>query len=135
MILQTVGFFHSAHFLSNYLGKCKNIHGHTYAYFISILLTNVKLKNGMLFDFSTINKTFDHKLLCNENDKSIFNEHEVLYMKGNPTAENIALYIAKMIKSEVPNCSVIVRLWEDISNLINIQKLKNAEGEYIEVRE
>ena len=62
--------FDAAHRLSNYVGKCKRIHGHTYKILVKISSENL-LKWGAILDFGDlkkimkdhIDKKYDHKLL------------------------------------------------------------------------
>lgn len=89
----------SAHFLENYEGKCKNIHGHRWK--IEFFITGEILTNGMLIDFSelkAIARNLDHILINN--------------IIKQPTAENIASYIQKKVKEKNPNLKVKIRVWE-----------------------
>ncbi len=77
----------AAHFLPGHSGKCKNMHGHNFKITVTLInkgiLYETGMKKGMVEDFGTIKKTImflDHTLL---------NDHI-----QNPTAENIARYIA-----------------------------------------
>lgn len=93
--------FDSAHFLPNYEGECKNMHGHHWV--VEIELTGeINKETGMLVDFKTIKdvvKLLDHKLL-----------NEIL---PYPTAELIATYIVDEIRYKTNNLiDVKVRLWE-----------------------
>ena len=95
--------FDSAHWLPNVPDdhKCKNMHGHTY-----ILRMYVKgeldEKLGWVIDFGDIKaiwkpleKTLDHKCL---ND---------IPGLENPTAENIAIWIWRQVKPQLPGLSRI----------------------------
>jgi 6-pyruvoyltetrahydropterin/6-carboxytetrahydropterin synthase len=81
--------FSSAHFLRDYDGKCRNLHGHTYK--VAVTVKGEKLNDiGVMADFvelkkhlETVLKPLDHACL---NDLAHFK-------KTNPTAENIAKYI------------------------------------------
>lgn len=109
--------FDSAHQLRDYVGKCANLHGHTYKLAVSIQGQTLD-KAGMVYDFvdlkalmKGISEELDHKFL---NEIAVFTEI-------NPTAENIAAYIYHKLKPhlpqdirlkqielwETPNCSVI----------------------------
>ena len=77
--------FDAAHFLPNYEGKCKNLHGHHWVVEVACS-GKVNPKTGMVVDFlylktflGQIGGKFDHKLI---ND-----------LISNPTAENICRYI------------------------------------------
>ena len=77
--------FAAAHYLPNYNGKCRNLHGHLWTIEIAVAGPLSK-ETGMVVDFTILSNllkqvvaSLDHTLL---NDKI-----------ENPTAENIALYI------------------------------------------
>ena len=72
-ILTTESSFDAAHFLTNYEGKCKNIHGHRWRVIVSI---TGKLNNGMVCDFNLIKK--DLKELCDYFDHSFIVEKNSL---------------------------------------------------------
>ena len=101
-ILSCEESFDAAHFLTNYEGKCKNIHGHRWKVVLSI---NGDLDNGMVCDFNIIKK--DLKELCDYFDHSFIVEqgslnNELLNMLNKDflirivpfrtTAENFAKY-------------------------------------------
>ena len=85
MIVSKKLSFDAAHFLPNYEGKCKDVHGHTWKVEVACS-GDLREDTGMVVDFKELKKflewvedRFDHKLL---ND----------FIK-NPTAENISKYI------------------------------------------
>lgn len=100
--------FDCAHMLSNYDGKCSNLHGHTYHGTV-ILEGSVNPKTGMLLDYNRIKKIvdeFDHAIIFsaqnmrNEAESKLY-EWAVAYgMKrvnlptGKSTAERIVEYLA-----------------------------------------
>ena len=75
--------FEAAHALYGYNGKCKNIHGHNYKLFVTIIgipisePTNVKY--GMVMEFDDLKKIvkseiieeFDHSVIFNKNSLHI----------------------------------------------------------------
>ena len=73
--LKTEQSFDSAHFLADYVGKCRNIHGHRWRVVIEIqgdaLLTSGE-KRGMLVDFGDLKN--DLKKLADELDHSLIIE-------------------------------------------------------------
>lgn len=88
--------FAAAHFLRDYHGKCENLHGHNYTVFAHVQGKELDA-GGMLLDFSQLKgalkkviATLDH---TNLNDNSFFDQ--------NPSAERIALYIYKELKSSL----------------------------------
>ncbi len=99
----------SAHFLRGYQGRCKDLHGHTWA--IELTLISDQLDTlGMVADFAIVKKqlkeflmTLDHVCL---NDLPYFKEH-------NPTTENIAKYIYKNFSfPRAPLRIKKVQVWE-----------------------
>lgn len=112
--------FEMAHALWNYDGACSNIHGHSYVLAVTLIGEPIKDKDnpkyGMVVDFGDIKKwvkhrivdDFDHSLLIsNEADVSeiatsrqMFNRLKVVNFQ--PTCENLLLYIAEVIKEQLP---------------------------------
>lgn len=108
--------FDMAHALFGYDGPCKNIHGHTYHFTVTLLgsviddLSNHKL--GMVIDFGDLKKIvtshiiniYDHALVLNESAPYskldfIKNEFEkVLIVPYQPTCENLLLHFVKLIQ-------------------------------------
>ena len=86
--LKVTEHFDSAHYLREYPGKCKNVHGHTW--YIEVVIKGKHLDNaGILIDFSDLKelvrdliRPFDHQLL---NDIAPFD-------MVNPSSENLAKY-------------------------------------------
>ena len=118
--------FDCAHMLSNYEGKCANLHGHTYHGTIT-LEGDVDPETDMLLDYNRIKQAvdkFDHAIVFSSQD--VRNEAEnklhewavnygmkylVLYT-GKSTAEGIAECIATDL-IQFPNVtSVHIRLSE-----------------------
>jgi 6-pyruvoyltetrahydropterin/6-carboxytetrahydropterin synthase len=104
--------FDSAHYLPNYVGKCKQLHGHTYHLEV-IIDGEVNPDTGMVLDFAKIKlivKTkvidiLDHKLL-----------NDVIEI---PTAENIAFWIKEKIIKDLPG-TVTLRLWETDNSYVEL---------------
>jgi len=116
--LRTSVEFDAAHFLPNYEGKCKNMHGHRWLVKIEIG-TNAKRPNGMIVDFTVIknhiNENYDHRIL----NKCPFPPITIQNLQSgesvdlaatpfkwgpfdNPTAENIAEKLATDIFGLLP---------------------------------
>jgi 6-pyruvoyltetrahydropterin/6-carboxytetrahydropterin synthase len=99
--------FDAAHALRGYEGACENLHGHTWK--VQLFLRGNKLnKIGLLEDFKHLKarlalalKPYDHKLI---NDTPPFD-------KQNPTSENLAETIFKLLKKEYPGLSKVT-VWE-----------------------
>ena len=111
-IVNTEAAFDSAHFLSRYNGKCKNIHGHRWRVVIEI--AGDSLDDGMVVDFTDIKAALkaladnlDHSLII-EKDTLKPQTFECLSDEGfriitidfRPTAENFAKYFYDEIKNK-----------------------------------
>lgn len=105
--------FSAAHCLLHYPGKCQRLHGHNWR--VDVTVVGEKLdEHGMLVDFHilkdavhTVLATLDHYYL---NDL-------VPFTTTNPTAENIAAYVAQqlMANSNLPWQRIklaSVQVWE-----------------------
>lgn len=89
--------FDSAHKLRDYVGKCANLHGHTYQMIVCLSGEHL-MPNGMLYDFGDLKtamakvvQLLDHHYL---NEIPPFDEI-------NPTAENIAYFAFQTIKVQL----------------------------------
>jgi 6-pyruvoyltetrahydropterin/6-carboxytetrahydropterin synthase len=105
-----------AHALQNYDGLCKNIHGHSYKLFVTVvgepMDDNTNPKHGMVMDFSSLKKivnekivnVFDHCLLMNKDQtlKEIEQKFNVVYVDYQPTSENLLLDFAERLQKELP---------------------------------
>ncbi|NDK17823.1 MAG: 6-carboxytetrahydropterin synthase, partial [Zetaproteobacteria bacterium] len=105
--------FETAHALYGYDGKCKNIHGHSYQLFVTLIGTPINdpsnVKHGMVMDFGELKalvnreiiSKFDHTTVLNNlsphkdlaNTLSELNHHVVL-VDYQPTSENMLLDFA-----------------------------------------
>lgn len=109
--------FDMAHYLSGYIGKCTNIHGHRYRLVVKVsskTLHESGQLRGMVDDFSEvksvlkeIHNLFDHKLVIEENEEGKqvaekLNESgkvfEILFVPYRPTAEEMSRHIFNEIK-------------------------------------
>lgn len=102
--------FDAAHSLRNYVGKCANVHGHTWHVEIIVAGHNLN-QTGMIIDFAELKSIikaevayFDHRLI---NDLAGFDENGL-----NPTAENLALFLYGRIKEKLAQYKQIVNLRE-----------------------
>ncbi|MDE5558574.1 MAG: 6-carboxytetrahydropterin synthase QueD [Ruminococcus sp.] len=115
--LKTSSSFDSAHFLSGYDGKCKNIHGHRWI--IEVRIQGKELKNsgtekGMLTDFGNLKKivrdlaeNFDHAFIYEENSlkpttiQTLKDEDfRLIEVPFRPTAENFARYFYDILSGD-----------------------------------
>jgi len=124
--------FEMAHALNNYDGPCRNIHGHSYKLFVTVIGKPIQddshPKLGMLIDFGDLKKlvykkivsVFDHAFVlhkdagitCTEQIHEMFTN--TLYVNYQPTCENLAIDIATRIKRELPEqCKLFsIKLYE-----------------------
>lgn len=107
-----------AHALFGYDGLCKNIHGHSYRLWVTIIGEVLEeenhVKNGMVLDFSLLKKIvkpeivdkYDHSLVLNANsphaniDFSAF--EKVFLLPYQPTSENLVYDFVQVIKEKLP---------------------------------
>jgi 6-pyruvoyltetrahydropterin/6-carboxytetrahydropterin synthase len=102
--------FDAAHRVMQHSSNCKMLHGHRYvveATFVSEALDAL----GMVIDFGVIkeilggwiDKNWDHNTILNIEDQNLGDQiakitgQKIYYLKGNPTAENMAEYLLKEI--------------------------------------
>ncbi|PXV87773.1 preQ(0) biosynthesis protein QueD [Lachnotalea glycerini] len=108
--------FDSAHFLADYEGKCKNIHGHRWRVVVevmSLVLQDEKQLKGMVVDFAKLKQDIkkevdylDHALLIEKNSLKITTLQalreegfRIIELDFRPTAELFARYFYnKMVK-------------------------------------
>lgn len=109
-----------AHALWNYDGACKNIHGHSYKLYVT-LIGNIKNdktspKNGMVIDFSDINNIvksaiinkFDHALVISEDavyNSQLLNQlsEKIIITGFQPTVENLLIYFTDILNNKIPD--------------------------------
>ena len=112
--------FEMAHALWNYDGACKNIHGHSYRLFVTIIGVPIKDENnvkfGMVIDFKDLKEIvqrnivqiLDHSLIVYKNAAgdsldSVKKMYEKVYVFDfQPTCENLISHIAKILKEKLP---------------------------------
>ena len=123
--------FDMAHALSNYDGKCKNIHGHTYKLFVTLIGIPCEdcssPKNGMVLDFGDLKNivkvpivdVFDHALVVPANKgfeelRKFQETDKYIEVPFQPTCENLTIYIANIIRSKLPDSVSLysIRLYE-----------------------
>ena len=129
-VLKVESSFDAAHFLSNYAGKCANIHGHRWRV---VALIKGETKNGMVVDFNVLKK--DLKDLCDYFDHSFIVEIGSLDIKlveqleekfllrivpFRTTAENFAKYFFDKLSEKYDTESVEV--YETPTNCARYQK-------------
>lgn len=107
--IEVEGHFDAAHFLTNYHGKCENLHGHRYRVVVTLVVSDDALQSSgtqedMVMDFSkakecvaNICSCFDHTLLL---EAQSLRPHTIAVLKEEgfspvelpyrTTAENLA---------------------------------------------
>ncbi len=113
--------FEMAHALMGYDGLCKNIHGHSYEFLVTIIGTPIddinSPKLGMVMDFgdlkkivrSTVVDVYDHSLVLNSNmpkkltDELSENFEKVYLVDYQPTSELMIVDFANSIMEKLPS--------------------------------
>lgn len=113
--------FETGHALYGYDGKCKNVHGHSYKLFVTVIGSPIEDKNnvkyGMVIDFTDLKKivkeeivdVFDHATVFNKNTPHIElakelkdRGHHVILVEYQPTSENMVIDFVQKISSRLP---------------------------------
>jgi 6-pyruvoyltetrahydropterin/6-carboxytetrahydropterin synthase len=104
--------FDSAHRLDDYVGKCANLHGHTYK--LEVSLRGKTDDRGIVVDFTEIKRIVNEQILA-KYDHQFLNDH----FSFNTTAENMVVFFFELIASYLKKIDsnqgvqlVKVRLWE-----------------------
>lgn len=128
--------FEMAHALWNYDGLCKNLHGHSYKLYITVMGEPIDdenhPKNGMVIDFQELKRLvkqeivdpFDHSLMVYKKaPHRLLTELGVLYERHHlvdfqPTCENMVVYMAQRIGPLLPPGVELksIRLYETASS-------------------
>jgi 6-pyruvoyltetrahydropterin/6-carboxytetrahydropterin synthase len=111
--------FEMAHALMNYNGPCRNIHGHSYYLYVTLIgeptPQHGASESGMVMDFGQLKKIvresivdeLDHALLLNdktpaEEIAALKNFNKVVLVPFQPTCENLLVDFAARIKPLLP---------------------------------
>jgi len=104
--------FDSAHRLDDYVGKCANLHGHTYKLEVSV--KGYTDHRGIVVDFGDIKKIVNEQIIA-KYDHRFLND----LMPFNTTAENMVVHFfaliddyLKQLDNPTPIALQRVRLWE-----------------------
>lgn len=115
--------FDMAHALTGYDGKCSNIHGHTYRFFVTVagdpMTDPSSPKAGMVMDFGVlkriVNETvvehFDHALVLNQSaafDNML--DTKLIRLPFQPTTENLLLHFSRLLEGKLPDGVRLVSL-------------------------
>ncbi len=113
--------FEMAHALKDYDGPCRNIHGHSYELFVTVVGEPIKdvqsPKNGMLIDFGDLKRIvraniidqLDHALLLNADTQEYLIKElkkgfaNILLVNYQPTSENMLLDFAERLQKYLPS--------------------------------
>ncbi len=113
--------FEMAHALKDYDGPCRNIHGHSYELFVTVVGEPIKdvqsPKNGMLIDFGDLKRIvraniidqLDHALLLNADTQEYLIKElkkgfaNILLVNYQPTSENMLLDFAERLQKHLPS--------------------------------
>lgn len=118
--------FEASHALNNYDGLCKNIHGHSYKLFVTVLgEPNADMNNpkfGMVMDFGDLKRIvqrhiidiYDHALVLNKDNAFVAYaekmDTKLVLTDYQPTCENMLVDFAKIIGAELPAGICLKRL-------------------------
>lgn len=113
--------FETGHALYGYDGKCKNIHGHSYKLYVTVIGEPIsdssQVKYGMVIDFGDLKKivkeeivdVFDHATVFNKNTPHYelamelkTRGHNVLLVDYQPTSEMMVIDFAEKIQRLLP---------------------------------
>ena len=113
--------FETGHALYGYDGKCKNVHGHSYKLFVTVIGSPItdqnNVKYGLVIDFTDLKKivkeeivdVFDHATVFNKNTPHIElakelkdRGHHVILVDYQPTSENMVIDFVGKIQSRLP---------------------------------
>jgi len=113
--------FETGHALYGYDGKCRNVHGHSYKLFVTVIgqpITDPQhVKYGMVIDFTDLKAIvkeeivdiFDHATVFNQNTPHIHlalelekSGHNVILVDYQPTCENLIIDFSNRIKRRLP---------------------------------
>jgi len=117
MVVSKKFSFDAAHFLPNYEGKCRNLHGHHWVVEVACS-GEVNVDVGMVVDFK------DLKGFCEEIEEK-FDHTSLNRFFGIPTAENIARDIFKDFHAWCRTIDLnaeYVRVWESEDSMVEVRE-------------
>ncbi len=136
--LTTEDSFDGAHFLKDYSGKCRNIHGHRWRVVVTIKCQELKSdtqQRGMCVDFSDLKEDlksetdkFDHAFIIEEGSLKtellnalLEEEFHIVTVPFRPTAENLSKYLYDKMKEKGYTVSE-VKVYETPNNCAAYQE-------------
>jgi len=90
MFVTKIFTFDSAHFLTDYYGKCERMHGHTYT--LEVTLEGDVQSNGLIIDFVVL-KRIVKKHILDKLDHQLLND-----VIENPSAERVIVWMWDQMK-------------------------------------
>jgi len=120
-------YLDSAHWLPNYVGPCRNLHGHRWMVDVG-LYGKVGEYSGMVLDFTELKNTL--KPIVDNLDHHCLND-----IVSNPTAENIAGYILNWLQKfwEMGGMVSFVRVWETPDSYAEVKRENLPEEAFVGV--
>ncbi|MDP2424636.1 MAG: 6-carboxytetrahydropterin synthase [Bacteroidales bacterium] len=110
--------FEMAHALKDHDGPCRNIHGHTYELFVTIIGEPLHIEghpsNGMLIDFKELKQIvngqiidkYDHAFVVSNDspfaDSKFPGSNKMIIVPFEPTSENLVVSFAENLQSAFP---------------------------------
>lgn len=132
--------FETGHALYGYDGKCKNVHGHSYKLFVTVIGSPITDKNhvkfGMVIDFGDLKKIASEEIVSVYDHATVFNKntphaelaetlkeqgHHIILVDFQPTSEMLVIHFAEKIQKRLP---------ENIK--LHSLKLQETESSYAE---
>jgi 6-pyruvoyltetrahydropterin/6-carboxytetrahydropterin synthase len=105
--------FSAAHYLPEYCGACKDLHGHNWK--LEVGVTGPITSSGFILDFKEL-KSLINAVVINRIDHKCLNNLVISkFPSKNPTAENMLLWMAEVIKIRIMNSHynlAFLKLWE-----------------------
>ena len=100
MDLNCVFQISASHFLTDYHGKCENMHGHNYKLIVTI--SGQIQKDGMVMDYKEIKKITEQEII------EKLDHHHLNDIIPSPTSENIAVWIWNKLIDRLPLIKITV---------------------------
>lgn len=105
--------FGAAHRLPNHKGACQNLHGHNWTLEVGVTGT-VDIETGMIADFKQLKDLVNDHIISHL-DHQYINETGLIGVCENPTAENMILWMIKVLTDHLQKtgCELaLIKLWE-----------------------
>lgn len=103
-------------------GKCSNpnFHGHNYELFVSIT-GDISQETGYVIDLNILKNIIRTEIIDLLDHKNLNLDTEA-FKNVNPTVENIAVFIFKILKNQLPKeYQLSVKLYETENNIAEVQ--------------